>query len=101
MTPSRLTAFPRARSVTTIWSTRRRRVNAISSCYCRRLTSRLTISPHTIRHTTALHLLQSGVDISVIALHSSKIPNTQVDDAVPPYPVSTPPWLGGRIPYTS
>jgi site-specific recombinase XerD len=26
------------------------------------------ISPHTIRHTTALHLLQSGVDITVIAL---------------------------------
>lgn len=26
------------------------------------------ISPHTIRHTTAMHLLQSGVNISVIAL---------------------------------
>jgi integrase/recombinase XerD len=26
------------------------------------------VSPHCIRHTTALHLLQSGVDISVIAL---------------------------------
>ena len=26
------------------------------------------ISPHTIRHTTAMHLLQSGVDVSVIAL---------------------------------
>ena len=26
------------------------------------------ISPHIIRHTTAMHLLQSGVDISVIAL---------------------------------
>jgi site-specific recombinase XerD len=26
------------------------------------------ISPHTIRHTTAMHLLQSRVDISVIAL---------------------------------
>ena len=25
-------------------------------------------SPHTIRHTTAMHLLQSGVDITVIAL---------------------------------
>ena len=26
------------------------------------------ISPHTIRHTTAMSLLQAGVDISVIAL---------------------------------
>ncbi len=27
-----------------------------------------TVSPHTLRHTTAMHLLQSGVDITVIAL---------------------------------
>ena len=27
-----------------------------------------TVSPHTLRHTTAMHLLQSGVDESVIAL---------------------------------
>jgi len=27
-----------------------------------------TISPHTMRHTTAMHLLQSGVDITVIAM---------------------------------
>ena len=27
-----------------------------------------SVSPHTIRHTTAMHLLQAGVDISVIAL---------------------------------
>lgn len=29
---------------------------------------RKRISPHTLRHTTAMHLLQSGVDITVIAL---------------------------------
>ena len=34
---------------------------------CPSLSSR-SISPHTIRHTTAMHLLQSGVDITVIAL---------------------------------
>ena len=26
------------------------------------------LSPHSVRHTTAVHLLQSGIDISVIAL---------------------------------
>jgi site-specific recombinase XerD len=26
------------------------------------------VSPHTIRHTTAMHLLQAGVDVNVIAL---------------------------------
>ena len=26
------------------------------------------ISPHTLRHTTAMHLLQSGLDVTVIAL---------------------------------
>ena len=34
---------------------------------CPSLLSR-RISPHTLRHTTAMHLLQSGVDITVIAL---------------------------------
>ena len=28
----------------------------------------ISVSPHTIRHTTAMHLLQSGVDVNVIAL---------------------------------
>ena len=27
-----------------------------------------SISPHTFRHTTAMHMLQSGVDMTVIAL---------------------------------
>jgi len=27
-----------------------------------------SVSPHSVRHTTAIHLLQSGIDISVIAL---------------------------------
>lgn len=30
--------------------------------------SKRRVSPHTIRHTTAMHLLQAGVDMSVIAL---------------------------------
>lgn len=34
---------------------------------CPSLTER-RVSPHTLRHTTAMHLLQSGVDITVIAL---------------------------------
>ena len=28
----------------------------------------LHVSPHTIRHTTAMHLLQSGIDLTVIAM---------------------------------
>ena len=34
------------------------------------IVSKQSISPHTIRHTTAMHLLQSGVAFSVIALRS-------------------------------
>lgn len=34
---------------------------------CPSLTGR-RVSPHTLRHTTAMHLLQSGVDLTVIAL---------------------------------
>jgi site-specific recombinase XerD len=43
-----------------------------------------TISPHTIRHTTAMHLLQAGVDISVIALwlgHESPVTTHQYLEA--------------------
>ena len=40
---------------------------ATASKSCPSLTGR-RISPHTLRHTTAMHLLQSGVDITVIAL---------------------------------
>jgi|GEM_PF-3288016 len=54
-----------------------------------------SISPHTIRHTTAMHLLQSGFDISVIAMwlghetepedvHRSRIGNWDVQDLVIP-----------------
>ena len=43
-----------------------------------------TISPHTLRHTTAMHLLQAGVDISVIALwlgHESPVTTHQYVEA--------------------
>ncbi len=38
-----------------------------ASASCPSLKSK-SISPHVLRHTTAMHLLQSGVDVSVIAL---------------------------------
>ena len=48
----------------------------VSTCYMHLFVKRYVlkaginkkISPHTLRHTTAMHLLQSGVDITVIAL---------------------------------
>ena len=42
------------------------------------------VSPHTIRHSTAMHLLQAGVDISVIALwlgHESPVTTHQYVEA--------------------
>ena len=38
------------------------------------------ISPHTIRHTTAMHLLQAGVDISVmtVRLNTSTVKRVRV-----------------------
>lgn len=40
---------------------------AKASLKCPSLRDR-TISPHTVRHATGMHLLQSGVDITVIAI---------------------------------
>lgn len=44
----------------------RRSVQTATGC-CRTLRGR-RVSPHTLRHTTAMHLLQSGVEMTVIAL---------------------------------
>lgn len=46
---------------------RLKRLIAVASHACPSLRGR-HVSPHTLRHTTAMHLLQSNVDITVIAL---------------------------------
>jgi site-specific recombinase XerD len=46
---------------------RLKRIVVIAAKRCLSLNVK-NISPHTIRHTTAMHLLQSGVDMTVIAL---------------------------------
>jgi integrase/recombinase XerD len=46
---------------------RLKRVVSIATATCPSLAEK-SVSPHTIRHTTAMHLLQSGVDVTVIAL---------------------------------
>jgi integrase/recombinase XerD len=39
---------------------------ATAACRCPQLKKR-RVSPHIVRHATAMHMLQSGVDITVIA----------------------------------
>ena len=46
---------------------RLRRAVRAASVGCPSLATR-SVSPHTVRHATAMHMLQSGVDITVIAL---------------------------------
>jgi integrase/recombinase XerD len=62
--------FPNARGLALSRSGVERRLRAAVTAAtgrCPSLAGR-RISPHTFRHTTAMHLLQSGVDLSVIAL---------------------------------
>ena len=44
-----------------------KRVTRTAATKCPSLAGR-RVSPHTVRHATAMHLLQSGVDITLIAL---------------------------------
>lgn len=46
---------------------RLQRAVGVAAVQCPSLQQR-TVSPHVLRHTTAMHLLQSGVDLAVIAL---------------------------------
>ena len=48
--------------------TKRLTLAAQSASKCHPRLTKQRVSPHTIRHTTAMHLLQAGVDISIIAL---------------------------------
>lgn len=48
--------------------TQRLRLAVQAACKTTPSLAKRSVTPHTIRHTTAMHLLQSGVDISVIAL---------------------------------
>jgi site-specific recombinase XerD len=43
------------------------RAVSAAAAYCPSLRGK-SVSPHTLRHTTAMHLLQAGVDVTVIAL---------------------------------
>ena len=42
------------------------RVRAAAATKSRPTLSKVTITPHTFRHTTALHLLQAGVELNVV-----------------------------------
>jgi integrase/recombinase XerD len=46
----------------------RLKLAAASAARCHPELARQRVSPHIVRHSTAMHLLQSGVDITVIAL---------------------------------
>jgi site-specific recombinase XerD len=62
--------FPNARGTVMTRSAVEKRLAVavkVAAERCQSLRNR-TVTPHTLRHTTAMHLLQSGVDLAVIAL---------------------------------
>lgn len=68
--PSNSPLFPNAKGDNLTRSgiaKRLRKAIHLASTTCPSLNAK-TVSPHVLRHTTAMHLLQSGVEISVIAL---------------------------------